>query len=579
MQTDSLISILTALLLASLLIATGYLLLNRALQNWDKYPLSLRLSASYFIGIAQFLSIYRTASYITEMPQLSAYAAIGLSIYFVVLLNRTLYQVIFEICRVSSIYTLILTFFVLGIFLFLFWMPRDTLGDQPFSTVASLHSVRYAWISNYISVCQHIPILGQNIGQALLSHATGTLFKEVPFVFMYAWLVMSVSGLCGLIYGLLKLYISNKIFIIISLAIIMLGNTALSLTHVVVIDSWSPFIINGYPDTVIGVASIFLILQLIVAAQSEQSIVRRRYIWLTTVFLLVQNFISAPQNILFIFALTPVLFWHTRYVLKNKKFILYWTSALLIATAVSLPQGGMLTPAKWQDKIDYAGIMSAAGRKVSAEGVDDARTKIAVVPGYAFFQSNYFTQWKSGQEPLLIEGKRHLESVDKNWTNIFWVFEQLLMTSLRVLFWPLLGLLGIIWLIKKHSVSKTTVNCLRLAPSVNMFAVIGGLVFLMGFVVCFSISLNDYKWELSRFMIPGIILGLFCLCISLNTYLSGKYYSTSFSVILCCTIILGPLIQITGQIFLNTPVNNVLLNVFNGSGPDVGHLSCRKLDS
>ena len=120
MQTDSLISILTALLLASLLIATGYLLLNRALQYWDKYPLSLRLSASYFIGIAQFLSIYRTASYMTEMPQLSAYAAIGLSIYFVVLLNRTLYQVIFEICRVSSIYTLILTFFVLGIFLFLF---------------------------------------------------------------------------------------------------------------------------------------------------------------------------------------------------------------------------------------------------------------------------------------------------------------------------------------------------------------------------------------------------------------------------------------------------------------------------
>jgi hypothetical protein len=163
-----------------------------------------------------------------------------------------------------------------------------------------------------------------------------------------------------------------------------------------------------------------------------------------------------------------------------------------------VPQGGMLTPSSLLSDITYSGIMSPSGSNVKG---------LSILPGIPF-HFGWFGSWQNGWIPNLSFAAEYIKTGQVKiqfLLQIVWNLEQIFLTSIRVHFFPILGILFMCFRsdkVRGEYFLKTG------SLQIKQIGYYGSILFLTGFILCFSFSLNGYKWELSRFLIPGVSIGM-----------------------------------------------------------------------
>jgi len=477
-------------------IGVGRFLIDQTI-NMDSEEEHLRIGACFFVGVAFLVVFIRTGTYLSSDARLTVISVMLTAAIFLFLRYK---KVKLDICAILEKGFSWSTFFIVTLIVFLllfYWLPAEVTERSPFSSIGSLHSFRYAWVANLIYEQNNIPVISQNTAQSILAF-TGAVFSfPAPFLYLFLWLISTIVFLSLFIYGIIYKLSGDRRGSTLGLIIFMIGNTALSTTHVLTIDSGGPYLMSGYSDVLFGVFSIFFLLFI-----NENLHDRKKpyyFLFLMSCLIVSFNFYCAPQNVLFI-PLLIVCFYFTcpnRSTLRIESLI-FWLSVFLVSCLISVPQGGMLTPSSLLSDITYSGIMSPSGSNVKG---------LSILPGIPF-HFGWFGSWQNGWIPNLSFAAEYIKTGQVKiqfLLQIVWNLEQIFLTSIRVHFFPILGILFMCFRsdkVRGEYFLKTG------SLQIKQIGYYGSILFLTGFILCFSFSLNGYKWELSRFLIPGVSIGM-----------------------------------------------------------------------
>ena len=483
-----------------------------------------KISTSYFIGMIFYIVILRSYYFIFKDLRLSNILIILTVILILALKKKILVKFFFKykvFFSLKKIITNILIIILFSLFLFSVWFDHKYYSPEFLNSIGSLHSVKYAWLSNFINTCNFIPTLGQNTGQSILTYFTGFIFNDPkPHLYLYLWLIFALYFLSIYFFSFLREYFFLKKNIsLLGVFFIMFGGTALSFTHILVIDSGSPFILNGYSDTLFGVFS------LIVAYNIFVNIKEGKKLLVIDIFLILLllggNLFMAPQNIIFFLGCLPFfLFDNSIKSNLRKKFLVIF----FISLVYFVPQGGMLTPSLFQDNIKSPELSTLSSRVTTNEHKEFAQQKdfivkgVKIYPGYPFFYDG-IQAWKPGQHSLLYEVLSMKKNLAENFSSVIWIIEKIFINSLIVLFFPIIGLVLIVYW---HQMLKKSSNKFYKKNRVSFLRNYTGLAFVFGACFTFFFSFNGYKWELSRFMIPFVTFGMISCFIALSNLLKFR---------------------------------------------------------
>ena len=130
---------------------------------------------------------------------------------------------------------------------------------------------------------------------------------------------------------------------------------------------------------------------------------------------------------------------------------------------------------------------------------------------------------------------------------------------------------GLIYLRKKCKLESS----LSEKSSFRYLYLFGILTFIIGLLISFPFSLNGYKWQLSRFMIPGIAIGM----LGFSLFIINQMKRTAKNRVLAMTI---SIMVIFGPVFTQLTVANI--NIFDNpsmkmdlllsSGPGKSEYTC-----
>ena len=246
----------------------------------------------------------------------------------------------------------------------------------------------------------------------------------------------------------------------------------------------------------------------------------------------------------------------------------FWTMAFLVSALIAIPQGGMLTPKFMQDKLDYSGVVSVDYNS------DSRRAAIGISPGVPFkFGITH------GQTPIIDQLIKYKDNWRENLTPVIWFGELSFYTSLRVCFFPIIGLLAL-WFMSKKEEGNLEFAPNISAPSYKSLAILGGYTFIIGFLIASTITLHGHKWELSRFMTPGMAIGMLGFSLFLLAYLKQNKNFLICFVLILIFVTSSPIIHFINELFINglsmmarsTTANDI--QIFLGQGPDIDRSLC-----
>lgn len=513
----------------------------------------INLSVCFYLGLIFSILIFRI---ISEFANINLTKNLILTLILLLFL-KIIYKFTFGYkysIKFISIHTI--AFIFLGLLIFLYWYPNNNVDDS-LSHIGSLHSVKYAWISNIISMCNNIPILGQNTGQALYVSLLNLLFGNKPFLYLSTLLVWAQFFLILLVFGILNLFIDFKRSISYTTAI-FLGTSSLSITHILVIDSGSPLLMNGYTDTLIGIFSIIALFYL----YSFINACSYKIMFLYVIILLV-NFLSAPQNIIYILIINFIIFIMNYNKKLRTKLLLHNLNTFLICL-IGIYLGGMLTPSFLQTTLE-GNIHQTLFSKNSVIG-----DGFKIIPGIPFFYGSMSSgDWVFGNYSLLKSAQAILTESSISFPNLFWTLESIFINSIRILAIPLIG----VFFLVLNSSSNIYLN----RDEFIKFRFLTILLFTLGFLINFFIAFNGYKWEFSRFLIPGYFLSFIAFCIFLENLVVHKKISILFLNCIILVLAFGPSTDFIVTIFNNANYifdNPEFLNKFFSFGPEIDKNLC-----
>ena len=416
-----------------------------------------------------------------------------------------------------------------------------------------MHSLRYINISKYIVLVNSIPIINQNYGQSLLVSVPLFLHLKASLLSLLIWLSISTTFLIIGTYGILRLTGIDVKSAFRGVLIVFLGNTALSLTHILVIDSGSPFLIVGYTDTIASVGT-FIIFIIWLMNQIEKntsfSFIKAA---LFLLILVISWNIIAPQNIVLTYII--LFYFIIRQYLLNRTFhknLTFIAILFFIYSIIGTYTGGMLSSKKIDPNIKIEGLMSLSKQN---------NNKIGIMPQipYNFFNGE---KWERANASLgtseslkenfeLYKKTRSIFYLKKFIIKSWWVFELNFWILLKIMFFPLLGLFSLIILHKSKLIFLDNSNT---KIYISKFLMINFITFISGLALVFFVTLSGYKWELSRFLIPGIYLSMLSLGIAFsifNKFLKNYKYTILINYILLLIIIFPPIYQSLYNIVIN----------------------------
>jgi len=532
-----------------IIIATAFVCAAGGLQTvaWllpspARTPRPARLGIGFFVGVCILLAVFRSAA------QLAGSARVGLFVAVLVLVILTAMCItkkthvdVLRILTWRRIAVLIPVVLAISAICFFLWLlkPSVLMRRPELDCIGSLHSGRYVGIANYVVGENRIPVLGQNYGQSLLSAVPQFLGLKTPYWNLYVWLMLGKFFLALLVYGLSKALVPERTVAVFGTVGVMLGNTALSLSRVNVVDSVTPFLFNGYTDSILSVGAMLVFLWCLSEVYTSESMPLVRGGFLTALCA-VAACMSAPQNvILMAVVLGSVLIhdcvWRRERLVRGAALMV----VLVGATMLGRKQGGMFAPKACVYENDAAipGMISLAKEQ-----------KLRVVP-YLWCGVGFGDCAPLGvpchAEIAAYEALLTSEGVAMNpaRTHLFWYIEDFAFQALRVMLYPMAGFVLALWAwrvtrARRGKVPKGDSD----NPQMRELALCGGLVFLCGGAVSYLFAVGGYKWELTRFLMPGIALGLMALPAALYhllRHLARKAVWWVLSVTMCL-LVFGP---------------------------------------
>lgn len=545
-------------------IGLGLRVINLAFYNLSTLNFQFKVGAAYFIGLALLTAGYRFFDFLIDSSFLTSLLTLASFSFLVLAPTLKPREFVKDYSEVMNIKVFLINVFIIfffSILIFFFWSPSSYI-DEPFNPLGffgSLHSVKYAWISNFIEVCNEVPVLGQNTLQSTLISILGSLVKPFPFVGLFLFLVGSIYFFGIFLFGFFK-EITNKTVLSSTLSFFVLfGNTALSLSPVLVIDSGSPIGLSGYSDTVFGAFSIVFFFYLY--RFMGLSIKTHLSLFFLIFILLIGTFLSAPQNIILISIFIFIIFFSK--VSNRKEISINFFFLLFLSSIFAIPMGGMLTPEFFQTEIYYSGLVSPP---------KDIST-LEIAPGYPYLVGGSINLiW---DQSLLVSDLKL--SLEKGWLGVFesiWILEKIIFNSIRVLLIPILGV--VIFTILKKKLIDDLIN--QSFYDLNSLSYFGLISLVIGLLICFTIEMGGYKWEFVRFMIPSIIIGqiLFSL-LMLRVYNLNKLIFSAILVFLTIgpisNLFLGSYENYREMNFNNYKQNDFLI-IFTSEGPEVQEAQC-----
>jgi hypothetical protein len=368
----------------------------------------------------------------------------------------------------------------------------DNLGLH--SSIGSLHTGKYVYFAEYLKLCTELPKVRHNLAQsnfaAVISHISGSNTA----LSLMGVLVFSKVAIASFIYYLSHSIVGLKRSLsFIVMLVTTAGSFSLSMAHLLVHDSGNPLILNGYSDVIFG---IFVMLFVCMLFASEEF----KFLWKSLILLVPLNvtlLIGSPQVFLLIAGLS-ILFillkqWRNIAAINMLSIVialLIWRNSTgILATGVAnvfefLPK----TTYKW-----FSGELISPGipYMIGSPGMQSSEINPKVIDVFKFLLSETDVQ------------------------RMVWHFEIAIWLILKVLFWPLLGLLlGFLLNVstkfgEKVGLEDKSYQVLRKNGLIAVFS------FVLLFPITFFLKLGEMKWETTRFAFPAYVLLMFIMSATL----------------------------------------------------------------
>lgn len=471
----------------------------------DHQNASYVLAESFFIGMAIYLSVLRTL----------ALAVPSYKIVFWALLIAGIVFFVFDIFKGHVLWNgkwrkpmaVVAGFWAVFTFHALLYR-LCAVGENPhmYTNIGTIGSQRYADIAAYFVRLDHIPVLNQSYGQSLLASFSGMLGRDNLCFALVLWLSISGVFLCLLLYGVFRRFFSAGLSVLL-VCVVDVGSVSLTLAPIRVVDSDYPLLFSGYTDSVAGVATFMVLLEMMVhlLKKEEESKLSFSH-YLVTACCVIYWAMSAPHNICILLGAGFLLlvFLLVRKERSNAAKGAKLACAVIAACLIGILEGGMLTPSGLVDEVPVDGVMTVT------EGADGSQSKQGIVLAPVM---NY--QLTKGPDELWQLGWGYMQTMmdyavdglhQGKWYVLFHGLASLWWDSIRIIFWPLLGVLGMGLIAYRQRSSR----------ELSYWAVVGFGVMAVGYPVAFLISLNGYKWALSRFAMPFYFLGMLFLAMILG---------------------------------------------------------------
>ncbi len=497
-------SALIVILFAGLFCLIGRTVLCKTGKKNDENP-CYTFASAFFIGMAIYLSVLRTLTLVISSYKIAFWVLLIVTgIFAVIKIYRQYVPWIFKNAGLTA--GMICIWIVHTFHAFLYRMADVNHATlTPYDGIGTIGSLRYAGIADYFVEQNRIPVLNQSYGQSVLASFSGMLGRDNLCFALILWLALSGAFLCLLLYGIFRRYFSPGLSVLLT-CVVHMGSVSLTLAPIRVVDSDYPLLSSGYTDSVAGVATFFLYLELVIQILRNKSKLTFSHYFVTACCVLYWA-MSAPHNICVLLGAGAFLI---VYLLFRKDFSnvvrgVVLGGIILAFCLLSILEGGMLTPAGLVEKVPLEGVMTVAGADASqpSEG-------IAIVPVMNYQLSKEpGVLWGLAQNTPFV--KETLTCAvdalhDGKWYVLLYALTALWWDSVRIIFWPLLGVLGI-GLTAYHKKNN---------EEISFWAMAGFGTLAVGYPIAFFISLNAYKWALSRFAMPFYFLGMLFLAIILG---------------------------------------------------------------
>ncbi len=488
-------------LLALLFLYAGHWLYRISFgRRSDESPFYV-MGVSFFLGLSFYLALFRLLAALFGGARAGCYAALGVLLAASLLgLRHPEARRPLEYLRRLSTSGLVL--FLAYTFSTLAWwlLPVPLLNSG--SHFGSIHSGRYANIGIFILRHDAIPRLNQNYGQGLLAATHLFLGVPSPLASLTAWVALALAMLTLLLYGFFRQVLATRRHARVATFVVLFCNVALSFTHVVVFDNGSPLVMMGYADTVTAVATWLVFVVWLGAWVKKDSDCSYRSLVCPGVLGFAWN-VCAPQNVVMGLLLCGALaaFALVRHDLFARARSAGAGAALLLAVLAGLSQGGMFMPATWAEETGLPGIMSVA----------DGQPGVKIRPGLEFVVSHYGKMRMSSSLDAPDYARLRSEARDKGKAEVYrsltFRVESRAWTALRMMFFPIAGIVGLRLVLLARARPAG-----GLPPAdLNYLNGSAALCLAAGLGAAFVFEYHGFKWELTRFLIPGVLLGLISL--------------------------------------------------------------------
>jgi len=248
-------------------------------------------------------------------------------------------------------------------------------------------------------------------------------------------LTVSIAALVHVAIGLIQIFLKQVLdskLILMAILILLSGNFALSFSYVLANDSGNPILLVGYADTLFGIFALFFLGYFVTESRNHKR--GRQIIVLSMVFTTL--FFSSPQTLVLI----PIF---VLYFLVMRQGVLSLDPLLSLFLSILFWRG-------------QSGLLSYnEGEGVRIPGISPQIISNPLELGQEVFSPGYpfllgsFIDVPYEIAPRGIDSAKdflvYFESGE--YTRAIWSLEQLFLSTIRPLFWPLLGIIivSLVW--------------------------------------------------------------------------------------------------------------------------------------
>lgn len=554
--------IIIGVLLPTLLsVNIGILILQKS-SYFRSLNENANVSFGYFLGLSINIVLIRIIDAVATNFVISLYLVTALEVTYIIL-NFKLLKYFFNKFSVLNYLKIVSAICFVYFLLFFFWTRDLSQPNEPIGTFGTLHSYRYAWLSNVMVECNIVPTVGQNTGQSMLAAISSVVSNsQQPYFYLGAWLSLSIVMFFLLTKNILILFGLNQKTSDFASVLFMFLGCSLSFKYVSVVDSGYPLLLNGYTDIILGTAIFLLVCYILTTILENKSNNFDKFIMFS--FFSCSYFV-APQNILILCLFFTVTLLLPRRISFRKFFAIRTTATIFaIASALSIPLGGFFAPSILQSQIKIPNV----------EPVN--KLTIDFLPGYPFVVTTNKQSVQQG-EHLIMQLLENLQKTNSEPQVKLWAIIDFMVSNVLAVALPLLGFVIIFAVRNNVKVFEQKSTAIHISKML-ILRILGFLIIIQA-LIPLLLRISGYKWELTRFALPFFVVGNLLFSVLTIRSIYNNSAKKMLYIITASVALIGPLTYLGSTIFVNSSNFREVYEhkIYFGSGPEVNGSICRVL--